>query len=40
MSATMKAAIHLGPNYIEHLEVYRNTEFIRYHAEIDIGQLR
>ena len=27
MSATMKAAIHLGPNYIENVEVYRNTNF-------------
>ena len=27
MSGTMKAAIHLGPSYIENLEVYRNTNF-------------
>ena len=27
MSTTMKAAIHLRPNYVENLEVYRNTNF-------------
>ena len=27
MSTTMKAAIHLGPHYVENLEVYRNTIF-------------
>ena len=42
MSTTMKAAVHLGPNYTDISEVFRNTlrgtpEFIRYHAEIDIG---
>ena len=39
----MKAADHLAPNYTEHLEVLQEhklrgtLEFIRYHAEIDIG---
>ena len=27
MSSTIKAAIHLGPNYVEILEIYRNTNF-------------
>ena len=27
MSSSMKAAIHLGPNYLENLEVYKNTNF-------------
>ena len=27
MSTTVKAAIHLRPNYVEILEVYRNTNF-------------
>ena len=27
MSSTMKAAIHLGPNYTENVEVYKNTNF-------------
>ena len=27
MSTTMKAAVHLGPNHTENLEVYRNTNF-------------
>ena len=44
MSSSMKAAIHLGPNYLANLEVYKNTEhklrgnseLIRYHTEIDI----
>ena len=25
MSSSMKAAIHLGPNYLANLEVYKNT---------------
>ena len=42
MSTTTKAAVHLGQNYTDILELYRNTklrraEFTRYHAEIDIG---
>ena len=27
MSSSMKAATHLGPKYIENLEVYKNTNF-------------
>ena len=27
MSSSMKAAIHLGPNYTENLEVYKNSNF-------------
>ena len=27
MLTTVKAAVHLGPNYTEELEVYRNTNF-------------
>ena len=27
MSSSMEAAIHLGPNYTENLEVYKNTNF-------------
>ena len=27
MSSSMKAAIHLGPNYLANLEVYKNTNF-------------
>ena len=41
-STTTKAAVHLGPNYVENLEFFRITNFeelqnfYRYHAEIDI----
>ena len=27
MFSSIKAAIHLGPNYLENLEVYKNTNF-------------
>ena len=43
ISSTVEAAIHLGPRYTDNLEVYKNTnlegnsEFIRYHSEVDIG---
>ena len=46
MSATMKAAIRLGPNHTEILGVYRNTklrgtsDFIRYHSEVDICTIK
>ena len=36
----MKAAIHKGRNYMENLEIYKNTnfeeqsEFVRHHPEI------
>ena len=38
MSTTMKAAIHLGPNYVENLEVFRNTNFEELQNLIDITQ--
>ena len=28
MSSSMKAAIHLRPNYLANLEVYKNTNFV------------
>ena len=43
MATTMQAAIHLGPNYIENLEVCRNTnfrgtpEYLPYHSEVCIA---
>ena len=43
MSTTIKGPVHLGANYTDHLEVYRNTKlggtlkFVRYHAGVDIG---
>ena len=36
MSTTMKAAIYLGPNYVENLEVYRNTIFEELQNLFDI----
>ena len=38
MSITMKAAVHLGPNYKENLEVYRNTNFEELQNLFDITQ--
>ena len=40
MSTTMKAAVHLGPQYkyIEILEVYRNTNFEEHQNLFDITQ--
>ena len=38
MSTTMKAAIHLGPNYVENLEVYRNTNFEELQHLFDVSQ--
>ena len=38
MSTTMKAAIRLGPNYVEILEVYRNTNFKKLQNLFDITQ--
>ena len=34
----MKAAIHLGPNYVENLEVYRNTNFEELQHLFDVSQ--
>ena len=45
VSTTMKAAVHLGPNYTEILgsiqenKLRGTPEFVRYHAEMDIGTL-
>ena len=38
MSTTTKAAVHLGPNYVENLEVFRNTNFEELQNLIDITQ--
>ena len=38
MSATMKAAIHLGSNYIENMEVDRNTNLEEIQKLFDITQ--
>ena len=38
MSTTTKAASHLGLNYIEFLEVFRNTNFEEHQKLFDITQ--
>ena len=38
MSATMKAAIHLGENYENNLFTYRNTDFEELKTKFDITQ--
>ena len=38
VSTTMEAAIHLGPNYVEILELYRNTDFEQLQNLFDITQ--
>ena len=38
MSTTMKAAVHLGPNYRENLEVSRKTNFEELKNLFDITQ--
>ena len=38
MTTTMKAAIHLGENYIENLIAYRNTNFDALKTWFDITQ--
>ena len=38
MSTTMKATNHLGPNYVENLEVFRNTIFQELQNLLDITQ--
>ena len=38
MSTTKKASVHLGPNYNENLEVYRNTNFEELKTLFDITQ--
>ena len=37
MSTTIKAATHLGPNYVENLEVSRNTNFEELQSLLDIS---
>ena len=39
MSTTMKASVHLGPNYNENLEVYRNTNFEELKILFEITQM-
>ena len=38
MSTTMKAAIHLGPHYVENLGLYKNTNFEELQNLFDITQ--
>ena len=38
MSSSMKAAIHLGPCYLENLEVYKNTNFEEIQSLFNITQ--
>ena len=38
MSRTMKAAVHLGRNFVEILEVFRNTNFEELQNLLDITQ--
>ena len=38
MVSSMKAAIHLGPNYLANLEVYKNTNFEEIQSLFDITQ--
>ena len=38
MSASMKAAIHMGPDYTEILEVYKNTNFEELQILFDTAQ--
>ena len=38
MFSSMKAAIHLGPNYLANLEVYKNTNFEEIPSLFNITQ--
>ena len=38
MSLSMKAAIHLGPNYLANLQVYKNTNFEEIQSVFNITQ--
>ena len=38
MSSSMIAAVHLGPNYLVSLEVYRNTNFEEIESFFNIIQ--
>ena len=39
MASTMKAAIHLGPTYIENLEVFKNANFEEIRSLFSITQM-
>ena len=39
MSSSMKAAIHVGPNYLANLEVYKNTNFEGIQSIFNITQI-
>ena len=38
MSATQKAAVHLGPNFEQHLCITKNTDFEQLRTLFDISQ--
>ena len=38
MSSTMKAAIHIGPNHTQNLEIYKNAKFEEIQNFFDITQ--
>ena len=38
MASSMKAAIHLGPNYLANMKVYKNTNFEEIQTLFNITQ--
>ena len=38
MSGSMKAATHMGPDYIDNLEIYKNTNFEELQNLFDITE--
>ena len=38
MSSSMKAAIHLGPNYVVNSEIYKNTKFEEIESLFNVSQ--
>ena len=38
MSSSMKAAVHLGPNCLTNLEIYKNTNFEEIQSSFNITQ--
>ena len=38
MSSSMKAAIHLGPNYLTNSEIYKNTKFEEIESLFNVTQ--
>ena len=38
MSSSMKAAIHLGPNYLTNSEIYENTKFEEVESLFNVTQ--